>query len=248
VRAGFNSNGTLLRRSIAERLVDMGLDWLHISLDGSSAQTYESIRDGATFSTVLDNLSGLVAAKRRAGREAPWIRVVFVAMRRNVEELPDLVDLLADVGVDELRVQNLSHDFGDTGSGDSGPYAEIRAYAHREALSSTSVQGGASFDLARERAAVRGVDLRLPALQALDPDAGGPGCTWPWDSAYVTSEGVVQPCCMVMGDDRVNLGRLGEASFTDIWNGPAYREFRQRLLDRDPPEVCKGCSLYRGTF
>src|SRR5215217_4430258 len=32
VRTGFNSNGTLLRRRIADQLVALGLDWLHISL------------------------------------------------------------------------------------------------------------------------------------------------------------------------------------------------------------------------
>lgn len=243
VRTGFNSNGTLLRPAIAERLVDMGLDWLHISLDGSSAQTFEAIRDGASFTTVLNNLAGLVDAKRAAGRDTPWIRVVFVAMRRNVDELPELVDLLADVGVDELRVQNLSHDFGDTD--ETGPYAEIRAYAQREAL---DTDARTPFDEARRRAAVRGVDLRLPELESLAPEPGGPGCTWPWDSAYITSEGVVQPCCMVMGDDRVQLGRLGEATFADIWNGPEYQRFRRQLLDGDLPEVCRGCSLYRGTF
>jgi len=243
VRTGFNSNGTLLRQSVAERLVDMGLDWLHVSLDGSTAHTFEAIRDGASFTTVVNNLAELVAAKRRAGRTTPWIRVVFVAMRRNVAELPDLVDLLADVGVDELRVQNLSHDFGDTG--ESGPYAEIRAYAHSEALDSGA---GPTFAEAQRRAAARGVDLRLPSLTSQDRDLDGPGCTWPWDSAYITSDGVVQPCCMVMGDDRVQLGRLGESRFADIWNGPAYQRFRQQLLDGDPPEVCRGCSLYRGTF
>lgn len=53
---------------------------------------------------------------------------------------------------------------------------------------------------------------------------------------------------MVMGDDRVSLGRLGEQSFPQIWYGEAYREFRRRLAGEEPPEVCRGCSLYRRTF
>ena len=64
----------------------------------------------------------------------------------------------------------------------------------------------------------------------------------------MTSAGVVQPCCMVMGDDRIALGRLSEQSFPDIWGGPAYREFRRRLAGDDPPDVCRGCALYQGTF
>jgi hypothetical protein len=53
---------------------------------------------------------------------------------------------------------------------------------------------------------------------------------------------------MVMGDDRATLGHLEEQSFPEIWDGPAYRDFRRRLMSEDPPPVCRGCSLYRGTF
>ena len=53
---------------------------------------------------------------------------------------------------------------------------------------------------------------------------------------------------MVMGDDRVVLGRLTDLSFPDIWYGDAYRDFRRRLAGDEPPEVCRGCSLYHRTF
>jgi hypothetical protein len=53
---------------------------------------------------------------------------------------------------------------------------------------------------------------------------------------------------MVMGSDRVMLGRLGDAEFGEIWHGDAYQDFRARLLTDDPPEVCAGCALYRGVF
>jgi radical SAM protein with 4Fe4S-binding SPASM domain len=170
--------------------------------------------------------------------------VVFVAMRRNVAQLPDLVRLLGRVGVGELRVQNLSHTFGDTDP--AGRYGEIRQFAADEALWTGADRSvaEAAFAAAREAAEAAGVVLRLPEVEAT-PVAR---CTWPWDSAYVTSQGVVQPCCMVMGDDRVALGRLDDAPFPEIWAGPAYREFRRRLRHGPPPDVCRGCALYQGTF
>jgi radical SAM protein with 4Fe4S-binding SPASM domain len=244
IRVGFNSNATLLNRRRADELVASGLDWLHVSVDGADAATFESIRDGASLPTVLDNLAGLTAAKRAAASETPWVRAVFVAMRRNVAQLPELVTLLSRIGVGELRVQNLSHSFADTDP--AGAYREIRAYAADEALWTGADREvtEAAFEAARQAAAGTGMTLRLPATRP------GPvaGCTWPWDSAYVTSSGVVQPCCMVMGDDRVALGRLTEQSFAEIWAGPAYQEFRRRLRGDDPPDVCRGCALYQGTF
>jgi radical SAM protein with 4Fe4S-binding SPASM domain len=256
IRVGFNSNATLLTRRRADELVESGLDWLHASLDGADPETFEGIRAGASFSTVLGNLSGLAAAKRAAGTDRPRLRVVFVAMRRNVAQLPDLVALLAGMGVDDLRVQNLSHSFADTDP--AGAYQQIRSFAAEEALWQGADRdvAAAAFAAARAAATEYGVVLRLPNLDppagpATRPerrDAGHPGCTWPWDAAYVTSAGRVQPCCMVMGDDRVSLGSLAEQSFTEIWNGPAYQEFRRALHGARPPDVCEGCALYRGTF
>jgi radical SAM protein with 4Fe4S-binding SPASM domain len=258
ITVGFNSNATLLTRRRADELVAAGLDWLHVSLDGATARTYEGIREGADFGTVLANLRGLVAAKRAAGSEVPHIRVVFVAMRRNVEELPGLVRLLAEAGVDELRVQNLSHTFSDTDP--FGKYTEIRDFTAAEALW-TGAGSAASPAKAADRAAAdrafsaaqavadeHGLTLRLPSLASRPVPAGRPGCTWPWDAAYVTSQGVVQPCCMVMGDDRVALGQLSRQSFPEVWNGEGYREFRRRLVADDPPDVCRGCALYQRTF
>ncbi|HEX8629029.1 MAG TPA: SPASM domain-containing protein, partial [Catenuloplanes sp.] len=175
---------------------------------------------------------------------------VFVAMRDTVADLPALVRLLADVGVDELHVQNLSHSFSDADPG--GRYAEIREFTADQALWGGPEEAATATAFADARAAARehGLRLRLPHAGGPRQPAplDGPGCSWPWDAAYVTSTGVVQPCCMVMGDDRVTLGRLDQQSFPQVWYGEPYREFRRRLTGDDPPAVCVGCSLYRRTF
>jgi radical SAM protein with 4Fe4S-binding SPASM domain len=74
-------------------------------------------------------------------------------------------------------------------------------------------------------------------------------CDWPWRSSYVNHDGRVQPCCMLMGDDRATMGSLGAAGgFAAVWNGERYTEFRERLLSPAPPDVCRGCAYYRGHF
>ena len=131
----------------------------------------------------------------------------------------------------------------------SSDLREIRDFTAGVALWTGDDRAAAAeaFGTARMVADRYGLELRVPRL---DPVAGPTSrCTWPWDAAYVTSAGVVQPCCMVMGDDRVALGNLTESSFPDIWTGPEYREFRTRLASADdPPEVCRGCALYQQTF
>jgi radical SAM protein with 4Fe4S-binding SPASM domain len=252
IEVGFNTNGTLLSRPIAERLVELGCGWLHVSLDGATAATYQDVRHGTDFrphpgqfDRVVANLRGLVEARGRERR--PRVQIVFVAMRRNIAELPQLVTLAGDIGVDSVWVQNLSHDFGDTEL--DGAYSGIREYAEEEAVfDRDGSPARVSFDGAAARARALGLELRLPSLEEAGRDDTARGCGWPWDAAYVTHRGDVQPCCMVMGSDRSTMGSLADASFERIWQDEPYRRFRAALLGDDPPDVCRGCSLYRRVF
>ncbi len=250
IRLGFNTNGTFLTREAAERLVRAGVDWLHVSVDGATAETYEGVRDGSDFELVRRNVIGLVDVMRELRAERPTVMLVFVAMRRNIDELPALVRLAAEWGVGRLWVQNLSHVFDDTDP--SGSYRPIREFAADEALFHEPDRAVATFEEARRVADALDVELRLPRLVSPPPaprEPGTPGCHWPFESAYVTHDGKVQPCCMVMGADRAVLGQLGTTDFVTIWRGDEYRRFRAGLLDEGPlPDVCVGCSLYRRVF
>jgi radical SAM protein with 4Fe4S-binding SPASM domain len=249
IRAGFNTNATLLTRATAARLVEAGLDWLCVSLDGATPATYEGIREGARFARVERNVRGLVRVMRERAATRPALSIVFVAMRRNAAELPDVVGLAAGWGVPVVRVQGLSHSFSDTDP--AGAYGEIRAFAAAEALwqrPDPTVE--AAFAGAARLAQELGVTLRLPPLAApaVSRAPGTPGCDWPWRSAYVRHDGRVQPCCMLMGGDRGIVGDVARDGFAAVWRGEAYEAFRAKLTGATPPDVCAGCSMYRGVF
>ncbi len=248
IRIGFNTNATLLTAARAERLVRAGLDWLHVSLDGASPATYEGIRDGARFARVEANVRELVRVRDALGATRPRLALVFVAMRRNLHELSDVVRLASTWGIPRLRVQNLSHSFSD--AGDAPDYAEIAAFAADEALWDGDEAVARTFDQARRVADGLGVELRLPALTAAPETRphGSPGCDWPWRAAYVTHDGTVQPCCMLMGEDRGVMGDATRAGLAVVWRNEEYRRFRQALLGDEPPAVCRGCAMYRGVF
>ena len=249
IRAGFNTNGTLLTRDRAERLVELGVDWLHVSVDGASAETYEAIRHRSSFELVRRNVAALVDVMRERGADRPELEIVFVAMRRNIGELADVVRLTAALGVHKLWVQNLSHSFSDTDP--AGSYREIREYAEEEALwAEENEEAVLAFAEARTLAAELGVTIRLPRLDepARDRALGTPGCSWPFDSSYVTHEGKLQPCCAVMGADRAVLGDAASDGFETVWTSERYVRFREQLLTDEPPDVCRGCSMYRRVF
>ncbi|RZK96739.1 MAG: radical SAM protein, partial [Methylobacterium sp.] len=39
------------------------------------------------------------------------------------------------------------------------------------------------------------------------------------------------------------LGNASKQDLAEIWNGPAYRDFRSSLMSDTPPKPCQGCGL-----
>lgn len=248
VRVSTNSNLTLVSQRRARECVGSGLSTLHVSLDGASASTYEFIRRGARFAKVLRNLDRVIAA--RGGARRPEVRLVAVAMRANLAELPALVRLAAEHGVDAMSVQHLCHDFAEAALPER--YRPMRGFVDAQSLLCEDPAVVARhFDAARKQAAALGLPLRLPALRARRHDPATPGrerCDWPWRGAYLSYRGDAMPCCMVSTPDRACFGNMAREDAAAVWNNDAYQDFRARLGSASPPEVCAGCALYRGTF
>ena len=63
-----------------------------------------------------------------------------------------------------------------------------------------------------------------------------------WHACVITWDGVVVPCCFDK-DATHKLGDLKSATFSEIWHGKTYLEFRQRLLKgRDQIDICTNCT------
>ncbi len=63
-----------------------------------------------------------------------------------------------------------------------------------------------------------------------------------WRAPVITWDGRVVPCCFDK-DASHTMGALSEASFEEIWHGPAYQTFRNTLLaSRKSIEICQNCS------
>jgi radical SAM protein len=83
----------LLHEATMQRMLDLGIRSLSISLDGASARTHEGVRQVEDhFALTRDALEMLV----RMGFK---VQVNTTVMRENVHELPEIAALLADVGV-----------------------------------------------------------------------------------------------------------------------------------------------------
>lgn len=63
-----------------------------------------------------------------------------------------------------------------------------------------------------------------------------------WHACVITWDGVVVPCCFDK-DASYKMGDLKSLSFQQVWNGTAYKSFRNQLLKgRDKIDICSNCT------
>jgi radical SAM protein with 4Fe4S-binding SPASM domain len=250
IEVSTNTNLTLLLRAgRARQALTCGLECIHVSIDGATPETYERIRARAKFHRLLRNLTLLANARTEVGG-GPRLRMVSVVMRQNLHELPDLVRFAHRWSITEMFVQHLCHDFGESTL--PAVYQPMRRFIDAETLLAEQQPRIAHFfGAARQVAKELGVDLRLPRTRPRPHPADTPGpqrCDWPYRSAYVSYQGLSMPCCMISTPDRLNFGDVAARGVADVWNSPSYEAFRQQLASDEPPEVCRSCAVYRGTF
>ena len=103
----FLTNAQLLTKKISEAVIEAGVTQVQISADGATKETYERIRRGARFETLLRNIQYLTDRKQELQRSSPRLQFNVVLMKSNLEELEHYVDLAEQLGVEWIAARHL---------------------------------------------------------------------------------------------------------------------------------------------
>ena len=239
----FFTNGTLLHAETIAAIIETNVTEICVSVDGATAATYEAIRRGASFDQVIGNVRRLIAARAARGRPGPRVRFDVVMMKRNVHELPALVELAVSLGVDAinffhmvvyegLRTDEQSlrrhQDLSDLWLG--------RAIARAQALGLPISSHPRRFD-----------EERASSAPAASPHAATPYCMYPFFHVSMNSGGHILACPFSHGEPP--FGTMGpETTFEAIWLGSKFSELRRRILESDPPAMCRRCSYLASRY
>jgi MoaA/NifB/PqqE/SkfB family radical SAM enzyme len=242
----FNTNGTVLSERNGRALIDAGLDELRVSLDASNRESFKAIRGRDYFGRIIRNVRAFRELQEREGHARPQVSIWLTGLKETVDELPAFVKVAAEIGVKEVYLQRLV--FFDEGAiGNARPdQALFERLTENEAGCLKHAEGlarslGVTFS-ASGAATEPGLSLK----------GSGDGAPWslcrrPWSLMYFTANGRALPCCIAPfsqhGYDNYTLGHAGQQSLPEIWNGPAYRNFRAALLSDKPPKSCANCGL-----
>ncbi len=215
IKVSLVTNGTL-----ADHLVlTPNIQSIVFSIDGIYSN-YDRIRIGSNFNTVINNLK-LISGQRR--NKYPELRVNFVGMQSNINDLPELIEIVGNF-VDTIEV---SHPII------FSPNTSIEHLNNNVIEASTIF--AKSIDIAEEH------KVKL-ILRELEPYSVR--CIEPWAAPYIGVEGNIYPCCMIGGGDPQesvieyyndipitrNITSFGNiADFNKIWNNDKFRNFRKVL-------------------
>ncbi|MCJ7792623.1 MAG: radical SAM protein, partial [Candidatus Marinimicrobia bacterium] len=111
LRVGISTNATLLDQAQSEKLLDSGLDYLILALDGATKKTYEQIRVGGNFAKVETNIKNFLAMKKRR-KKSPFTVIQFITMKENEKEVGLFLEKWRHSGAEAVRVKPVVDFFG----------------------------------------------------------------------------------------------------------------------------------------
>jgi len=95
---GLITNGTVISDYIVHLLSNIRISWILVSVDAATEKTYRKVR-GGDMKEVIKNIRVLKSIRNKQGSN--WIlKIGFIVMRSNIDELKDFVDLALKLGVD----------------------------------------------------------------------------------------------------------------------------------------------------
>lgn len=237
IRVEVTTNGTLLSEYAAQ-IVDSGIDILKISIDGARDKTYASIRGQDAFPAVKTGLKHLITEKGKRNSKHPAVSMNFVVQRQNYKEIPEVIGLARQLGVDQVSF--------------------LRPTMFETKERSTLVDDIPKCDLLHvliegsNIAAKLGVRTNLGEwihkfeerwrfYMSKQEPFKPTRCMRPWFSPFVAVDGKVYGCPF-FGELGVPLGDLSKEDFRCIVRGETYaKEMISFLMKQQTHVYCRGC-------
>lgn len=226
---GFLSNGLLLNEEKLEKILEAGINWICISMDGATAEIYNKIRVGSNFERVCQNVANI--ARLRDGSQ-PKTMINFVLMDMNFHQVEEIVRLAGRLGVDQVNFKQCDVIRDKAGKG-LGLFAPGETREIRKLKKSLEKARRLAKKLRIKTTASPFTPRELPVC---DQD--------PRDSLFICYDGTVAPCISLalggtttfLGKEAtmssVHYGRLPEDDLLDLWQTDTCRFYRHRFEER----------------
>lgn len=206
-----STNACQLNGHLATELIKSCLDKLIISLDGFSESSYESYRKGSNYKHVTTNIKNLISIRKTLKSRTPQIIIQVIVTRENEHEIGLVKEMKRSLGVDKIELKTLQ-------------VIDIKQK---------------NYFLPKNKRYLR-YKITSNGQYILKRKTKN-RCARLWNSAVITWNGDVLPCCFDKNGQFV-FGNLTNTTFAEIWKNEKYQIFRQKILkNRKLIAICNNC-------
>lgn len=233
--AALTTNGSLLTEEYSRQLLQADPDLIVVSLELATQALQDSLaRMGSDFKRILDQVQALVRLRKASGKKRPRIELSFPMTRLNMAELPAMVPLSANLGVDEIAFTNLDYLPEERWNILRAFYHESPTQAFQERTDEIHQMGK------KERIAVQVYPLKAEEVPVCEAD--------PSQNIFFSVDGSISPCQYLRIPKRgeiprifmnqehslpqITFGNANREDLPEVWKKDSYQAFRKIFENR----------------
>jgi MoaA/NifB/PqqE/SkfB family radical SAM enzyme len=226
IATNMSSNLSIEKDDLGQQLVESGLEYLIVSLDGVTQDVYEQYRVRGEIDLVFHNLRSIIEAKKRLKSKTPKIEWQFLVFKHNEHQMETAQAMADEFGVDRFRFRSPGFPLGDY---------KLKGKPDQEAAEDKWMPTNPAYW------ELHPGQLRKEGYLWDEP------CYYLYRSMTVNPGGGVAACCIVY-KERQDFGNLVNDDLATIWNNQQYQ--RSRALFGNPAAdragtICDGCFLFK---
>ncbi|MFB6088593.1 MAG: radical SAM protein, partial [Candidatus Aenigmatarchaeota archaeon] len=234
------TNGIPLNYKLSQKIINVGWDSVVFSIDGPNAKIHDFLRGRkGSFKKTIGNLKLLESLK---DQEKPQIEINFVLTKKNYKTLPQMISLCEELNVDNINFEPLTinNEFDKTLKISKKERQELVESVIPEAEKksnnyiSTNLQELKKIKM--EKAGSIGEEIKKNIKENEAGEFSNAACFEPWLWPKIEANGDVWPCSTSPLHENVK-----NKTFSDIWYGEKFNEFRRNILNGNLPGSCQNC-------
>lgn len=228
VDVAMSTNGALFTKEKAQECLS-AFTWIRFSVASMEEKSYDQIQRGkdGDLERVKENISEAVRIKRDRKLKTT-LGVQCLLLQENMMQLPDMVKLLREIGVDYLTVK---------------PYSQ-----HLHSENTFQIDYDMMLELEEELKEYVtenfAVYFRANAMKKMHHKKCYNQCYGLPFMTHIDAKGNVWPCVAHIGTKEFCYGNIYEQTFEEIWEGSRRKKVIEQLNALDINKVCREYKRY----
>ena len=235
MKTGVITNGTLVSRSFARKIVETRCDEWRTSVHSPFVSTDSRLRGKNFVKKTFDGIKFIAEWKRKLSSDSPKLEIWMVITKLNVNHVEAMIKKAKKIGANSVSLRMVNPPTN-------------KLYPTRRQVKMFIKK----LEFYKKLGESYGIEVRwhFSPEEIVKPygfDGGkfkGITCLLPFHEIVVFADGRVAPCCnfIMSGYESLAIEDVRTKRLKEIWKGKKFKHFRKLMLKGERPERCSECT------